>query len=348
MSDPLLEQFQHHLQELAFAFGAPQAKGRLRCSPTDFKVWEQLSFTPSGDGEHWFFQIEKTGLNTEEVVSHLANQLKVSKVDIGYAGLKDKHAVTTQWFSVKLAGRDVPAAAQIDTDQLQVQQMLRNQRKLKTGAIAQNRFEIRVNELQGDREWICERVNTIRERGVPNYFGEQRFGHNGQNLFRAREMLQGRKVKSRHLRGLYYSAIRSFLFNRVLSHRVEQRCWNQALPGDAMSLDGSRSSFIAEHIDTEIERRLTEFDIHPSGPLPGTCGKSGLASGQAAELEQAILEPYQELCSQLQASGLSQQRRALRLVVPDIELSLQDDVLQLAFSLPSGAYATTVLRELVS
>lgn len=293
-------------------------------------------------------QIEKTNLNTDDVVLHLAKTAGIRKLDVGYAGLKDKQAVTTQWFSLYLPGKPMPDWDQFKQDGLKIIRISKNERKLKTGAITSNRFQIILNNVNADKSGFEQGIAAIKATGVPNYFGEQRFGHAEQNLFRARDMLQGKKVKSRYLRGVYYSALRSFLFNHVLSHRVKTHTWNVGLDGEAMALNGSRAFFVAEKMDAELARRIRDFDIHPSGPLPGK--ESGeLVCADAQRLEQQLLQPYADLCSGLVKSGLLAQRRSLRLPVADLEFDwLGDDRIQLDFSLPSGTYATSVLRELVS
>lgn len=337
-----------HTDSLAYAYGVPTASGRLRCAPEDFQVQEVLSFEPSGNGNHVYLQVQKRQLTTEalsQAIAHLAN---VSVRNVGYAGLKDRNAVTSQWFSVDLAGKLEPDWGQLESDSIHILSTSRHERKLKRGSIKANQFHLIVSHLRGDKEQLEFRLSQIERRGVPNYFGEQRFGIEENNLNAAVDMFTtGRKVKNRHLRGLYYSAARSFLFNQVLSYRVSHELWDQAITGEAMILQGSRSFFVATAVDDSIRQRLHNGDIHPSGPLWGRGQPAAQAEARALEL--TVLEPYRVLRHGLEQHGLEQQRRALRLPVSDFQWEFAgQDLLHLRFALPSGAYATSVARELVS
>ncbi|MHA1569724.1 MAG: tRNA pseudouridine(13) synthase TruD [Alphaproteobacteria bacterium] len=338
----------HSTEHLPHAFGVPEVRGVIRATPEDFFVDEILPFEPEGEGEHVLLHIEKRNTNTDWLAGQLARFAGIPKRDVSYAGLKDRNAVTRQWFSLGLAGKPEPDWQQLQLDSVRVLQHARHRRKLRRGALQGNRFRIVVRELQGELDTLPQRLERIRRQGVPNYFGEQRFGRDGNNLQRAVEMFRGRRIKDRNTRGLYLSAARSWLFNELLSERVQAGDWNRAIPGDAMLLAGSNSYFVAEAIDAEIERRLADFDIHPSGPL---WGRGTLATtSQALELEGCLSVAHPVLCRGLEKAGLEQARRALRLVVPDLESELDTAAatLILDFSLPPGSYATTVLRELIA
>ena len=219
-------------------------------------------------------------------------------------------------------------------------------RKLQRGTLQGNAFEIVLRNVEGDREELEHRLHTVAQRGVPNYFGEQRFGRDGGNLAKASEMFNGRRVKDRELRSLFLSAARSFLFNEVLAVRVQDGSWQKVLPGEAVMLAGKHSFFMCEQPDEEIERRLTAGDIHPSGPL---WGKGELPTrGAARELDEWVVSAQPLFTEGLAKADLRQERRALRLPVTDLhwEWDAQAD-LRLRFNLPSGSYATAVLRELV-
>jgi len=338
---------------LAHAFGPPPLRGRIRVAPADFVVGEVLGFVPDGEGDHAFVRVRKRDANTEWVARRLAAFAAVPPNDVGYAGLKDRAAVTEQWFSVLLPGKPDPDWSALDVPGVTVVEATRNRRKLRRGVLRGNRFRLVVRELaQGDggpvdRADLEARLERIAGAGVPNYFGPQRFGIDGGNLARAGELFSGaRTERDRHLRGLYYSAVRSYLFNRVLSHRVRAGVWHRAIPGDAMNLDGSRSFFVADAVDAEIERRLGDLDIHPTGPL---WGAGDLATrGEARRFEEEVLAPMGFWRQGLEAAGLKHERRALRLPVRELAWEWLDAVsLALAFALPAGAYATTVLREAV-
>ncbi|HEX22617.1 MAG TPA: tRNA pseudouridine(13) synthase TruD, partial [Chromatiales bacterium] len=208
-------------------------------------------------------------------------------------------------------------------------------------------FTLVLREVQGDRAALEQRLATVVEHGVPNYFGEQRFGREGSNLAAAEAMFGGRRVKDRHRRGLYLSAARSLLFNEVLAARVRDASWGRALLGEALQLAGSRSFFVAEDIDDEITARLASGDVLPSGPLWGRGELPSVAAARA--VEEAVLAPHRDFREGLEKAGLKQERRALRLPVADLRWQWLDggQDLQLTFSLPAGCYATAVLRELV-
>jgi tRNA pseudouridine13 synthase len=337
-----------HMDSLAFAYQAPSVCAQLRCNAEDFRVQEILSMEPSANGGHAYLYIQKCQLTTEELTKKIARFVNTSPRHIGYAGLKDRNAVTSQWFSVDLCGKPEPDWRKLESDRITVLKTSRHERKLKQGAVKTNLFHLTLRNMQGDLAHLEERLSQVQYRGVPNYFGEQRFGNEENNLSAAYQMFtSGRKVNNRHLRGLYYSAARSYLFNLVLSYRVRMDCWDQAVAGDAMILDGSRSFFVAEVIDEAIRQRLQTGDIHPSGPLWGKCELA--SQGDARAIELYALQDYREWQQGLEAHGLESQRRALRLLVKDFQWEFTDqDVLHLDFALPSGAYATSVVRELVT
>jgi len=336
-----------HLSQLHYAYGKPSATAVIRRHPEDFKVSEQLSFSPDGKGQHVFLLLEKCSLNTDDVSTSLARFANVKQVAIGYAGLKDKHAVARQWFSVDLAGQPEPDWHELESDSIKVLEVMRHGRKLKRGAVAKNTFEIMLREFEGNSGNLEERLVNIMERGVPNYFGEQRFGYNESNLKKAEELAKNpqKKIK-RHMRSIYLSSVRSFLFNQVLSQRVSDNSWDSPLAGDVFMLDGSHSIFSPEQIDDEIKRRVTENDIHPTGPMWGA-GEL-IPQLEVLELEKQLASDYPQWCAFLEKAGLKQERRALRLPVDGLEWQWEEDCLLLKFGLASGCYATSVLRELIT
>jgi tRNA pseudouridine13 synthase len=332
--------------DIPFAHGTPPASGMLRDAPEDFRVEEELGHEPEGEGGHLWLWIEKRGLNTEQVARELARCAGVRASDAGFAGLKDRHALTRQWFSVPGPKGNGEEAAHWGGEGWRVLRAARARRKLRRGGLRGNRFVLILRDICGQRGRLEARLEEIAARGVPNYFGEQRFGHD--NLARAEAMARGElRVSDRHLRGLYLSGLRAALFNAVLAQRVRDGNWEQALPGEALNLDGSRSFFVAEVIDDIITARLRGGDVHPTGPLWGR-GEPPSRS-EALALERAVLETcppiWREACI---AAGMGQERRALRLLPRRFVWQwLNEDVLQLAFGLPAGAYATMVVRELL-
>jgi len=332
---------------LPTAFGEPPASGRLRVEPEDFRVEEILGFEPDGSGAHALLLVEKRGANTGWVASQLARSLRVAVRDVGWSGQKDRNAVTRQAFTLPW-----PVNAPLDAcighagEGYRVLGASRHGRKLRPGSHRANRFEIRVRDLAGDATALASRLQRIIEQGVPDYFGPQRFGRAGSNLVRAREWAAGGgPPRDRSQRGFALSAARSAVFNAVLAARVEQGTWNRLLPGEAVMLDGKRSFFRGHCIDAELSARCAAMDVHPSGPLWGR-GDSP-ATGEALEIEAGIVANEPTLCALLESQGLEHERHSLRLPVRSLAWSIDSDVLTLSFELPRGAFATSVLHEIV-
>jgi len=325
----------------------PLTAATLRAAPEDFVVEEQMPFVLAGAGEHLWLKVRKHGFNTEQVAKQLARLAGVTRREVGYAGMKDRHAVAVQWFSLYLPGRADPDWGALP-DGMNIVEGARHTRKLKTGALSGNRFEIVLRNCRGDRAAALRRSAEIGTRGAPNYFGEQRFGHGGANIAEARAMFAGEgKRCDRKQSGIYLSAARSFLFNAVLAQRVRAGTWDAAMDGDAMILNGTRSFFVPETVDDTIRRRLAEGDIHPSGPLWGRGELPTRAATRA--LEQAVADEHPDLARGLERAGLDQERRALRVIPRDLQAEWLDDTsLRLSFGLPAGTYATALLRELAT
>ena len=334
------------MTELARAHGAPVLSARIRSTAEDFFVEELPGFEPSGAGEHLLLTVEKCGMNTAFAAKRIAAWAGVDESAIGYAGLKDRHAVTRQRFTVWLPKKIAPDIEALQSDDLCVLEHVWHARKLPRGALAGNRFVLALRDVAGDRADIETRLQAIAAKGVPNYFGEQRFGRGGNNVQQAVAMFAGRRVK-REERTMLLSAARSEMFNRVLAARVDAGNWNAALDGEVWMLDGSRSVFGPEAFTDELRERLAAFDIHPSGPL---WGEGELRSVDAArEVETAAMQgdTANRLRNGLERAGLKQERRALRLRPAELAWRWHDDgALELRFALPPGCYATTVLREL--
>lgn len=323
--------------------------GVIRSCPEDFQVDEIQSFTASGQGEHVWLHIKKTGENTDWVAGQLAKIAEVPRRDVSFAGMKDRNAVTTQWFSVQMPGREAPNWQAFLADSIEVLDEKRHDRKLKRGTLEGNHFRITIREFKGSEEQLKAIIDQIKEQGIPNYFGEQRFGHGGFNIQKAEQWFKGEfKVKSRQKRSIYLSAARSWVFNHVLSERVKHGSWNQALDGDVFMLNGTKSSF-SEDIDPTIIERVAQQDIHPTGVLWGR-GRL-LSTNKTAELEQKIADQFPVLCDGLERNGLKQERKSLRLTVKDLSYEITDvqkenSKVTLNFTLPAGAYATSVLTEI--
>jgi len=307
------------------AYRATGARAMLKSVNEDFVVTELPLQLPCGEGEHLWLDIEKNGANTAFVAQQLAAAAGVPESDVGYAGLKDRHAITRQWFSIHLPKAETPDLTVLRHPEFQVLGQARHLKKLRPGHLQGNRFRIVLREVAGDRDAIETNLQAVASQGVPNYFGAQRFGHDGGNVELGRAML-AREIRVRHpkKKGLYLSAVRSFVFNEVLALRIAQGLWGRSLPGDVMDEAGQ-----------------------PTGPLWGRGRVS--TTGEAQALEMGVAERHATLCDGMEHAGLEQERRALVARPGDMSWEWpQDDRLVLAFWLPAGNYATSVLGEIVS
>lgn len=218
---------------------------------------------------------------------------------------------------------------------------MRHARKLKRGVLSGNSFELIIRDWQGDKEQTIAQLELIKSHGIANYFGSQRFGHEGQNVTKALALFEGKKV-GREQRSIYLSAARSYLFNQVLACRVAQQNWNQPLAGDTYVFDQSHSYFKSELPDQDVIDRVAAQAIHPTGPLWGR-GEAGVSADA-----QAVIERYPDLVQGLLKSEVDMDRRSLRVCVQDLQWQfINDAILQLRFTLPAGSYATSVLREII-
>jgi len=314
------------------AHGAPLFAATIRTTAADFDVTEELGFELSGDGEHDYLYAEKTGTNTEWLSRQLAGFAGVPAKDVGYSGLKDRHAVTRQWFSVPRWNQ--PDWAAFDVEGVLILEVQRHAKKLRRGAHTANWFRIVLRgELPQNNE-LEQRLALIRELGVPNYFGPQRFGRNGANIGLADAWSSGKRLP-RHKRSIAISSARSFLFNEQLHTRVGDGTWNRIQCGDVANLDGSGSIFDVEEVDDTLISRCTEMDIHPAGILWG----DGTASEDAPS-------GHEDWLRALSKARVKPAHRSLRLKVMDLEWQIDDEALTLRFGLSRGSFATSVLREI--
>ncbi len=327
------------------AHGLPLPPAELKSVPEDFHVEEQLSFAPSGSGPHLLLQVEKRTANTHWVAKQIAQLARVAAADVGYAGLKDRHAVAVQWFSVPALASSADFWSDVSTPEFRVRQVLANSRKLRRGALCGNRFRIRLRQVSWSSEQLQLKLDALRAQGAPNYFGPQRFGREGSNLERVASWVQTEVApRGRAERSFALSAARSLVFNAVLARRVEAGDWSQLASGDLASLDGSGSHFTVSAVDDELRRRLKVFDIHPSGPLWGRGDPA--SSGRALQHEMAVAQELAPIIGLLQREGLSQERRALRCAIRELAVERDGNTVCLSFLLGRGEFATAVLREI--
>lgn len=323
--------------------------GQFKTSAEDFQVTEILGYEPIGEGEHIYLWVRKTGLNTAYLAEQIAKFTRLPLRAVTYAGRKDKHAQTEQWFSVHLPGKGEFNWTEFNESGAKVLKSIRHNKKLRTGVLKGNRFNITLRQLSSTYG-IEERLQQIKQFGIPNYFGSQRFGNTlhdtrGGNLVLADKMINGEAIRNRNKRSMAISALRSWLFNEILHHRLLQGCLNTPLSGDVMQLAGSHSFFCAQQIDNSIIQRIEQRDIYLTAPL---WGEGQLASQfEALQLEQNLAQQHMTVTQTLENLGLKQERRAINLFPNDLEWSLVNDTLNLQFSLPAGTFATSLLREVI-
>lgn len=318
------------------AIEPPVGVARWRVSPEDFVVDEVLGFEPSGQGEHVLVTVRKRGANTLWVARELARHAGVRPQDVGFAGLKDRHAVTTQSFTVPLRRQPLEMWQTVVGEGYEVIAAARHSRKLPRGALRGNRFRLVLRDFAGDRSAFEARVAQMAIQGAPNYFGAQRFGRDLANL------APGAPPR------FALSALRSLLFNAVLAERIERGDWCTLYPGERANLDGSNASFVVTAEDPALPSRLAAQDIHPTGPLWGE-GESGI-TGEIAQLETTVVERHAPLRERLRAASLEPARRPLRVAVRDLTLRWLPGELacELQFFLRAGSFASAVVRELLA
>lgn len=327
------------------AHGGPAGRARLKAAAEDFVVEERLGFAADGGVAHVLLKVEKRGRDTLQVARELARLVDAPPRDVGFAGLKDRLAVATQYFTVP-APRPPRELAGLEGPGFRVLEAAAHSRKLRRGALAGNAFVLVLRELDADPELLAERLARVALAGVPNYFGPQRFGQGGSNLESIARCAAGEGLpRAREPRAFVLSAARSLLFNAVLARRVVEGSWDRLLPGELVNLAGRNSWFAAGAIDAELESRLARRDVHPTGPL---AGRGPSPSDAAGVLEAEVLAGFGTLPAALEREGLEAARRPLRLWPEDFRAVAEHGTLRLEFRLPPGAYATAVVRELVA
>lgn len=253
--------------------------------------------------------------------------------------MKDRRAVAVQWFTVPR--NDLQDWTSVRTAEFEVLEAHAHTRKLPRGALAGNGFTIRVRDVAASEEQMGERVTLISRRGVPNYFGPQRFGREGSNLMRITWGIKGLRP---HERGFVLSAARSLIFNSLLAKRVQDGSWEHLEAGDAANLDGRGSVFGVDQLDDILRERCERLDIHPTGPMWGR--GSPTTQGRVLQLETEVAGQLLAPAELVEGAGMDQERRSLRLAVRDLAWHREPDAMVLSFRLTRGSFATTVLREL--
>ena len=328
------------LQSLPRALGAPPVSGLIRSVPEDFRVTEVLPFTPDGEGEHLYLQIRKRGQNTRWVAQQLARVLRCHPRTIGYAGLKDRHAVAEQWFSVALPGKPDPDPASLCMPDTDVLTMVRHTCKLRRGMLAGNRFVIRVRDLRGDQDALVVRLEALRAESVPNFFGAQRFGRDRGNLRLLAGSAGARPGIDRAARSFGLSALRSALFNGYLALRLHAGTWQQPLPGEILYCPTTRRYRLNDgaHRD-DVDQGA------PSGLLWGTGANQ--ASDDALRLETDFFAEFPGAMELIASLAPRMVRRPLGIGLDELGWDFVSQGVDISFALGRGQFATAALREMV-
>lgn len=332
--------------KLLFPYGEPAINGLLKSRAEDFKVSENLGFEPGGEGEHLFLWIEKSMMTTHELIDRVSKDFSIKPRDIGHSGLKDKVALSRQWLSLYLPGQ----MAKLEIPEISEYKILGHAwhlKKLRPGTHRSNHFEVVVRDVETVPEISWQQIDLIRTQGMVNYFGQQRFGRQDDNVERALQAFgkSARKL-SRNKTSLYISALRSLLFNKVLSHRIENGYWDKPLPGDVFMLNGSHSIFY-EPLNEALLERFRQFDLSSTVSLYGS-GKR-LLREEALALEDRVFAENEIVLHCLIEQKAKLMMRATRVAVQGLNINHDPDeaTLQITVTLPRGSYFTALLDHFV-
>lgn len=340
--------------------GPPGWQAAIKQTPESFRVDEDLGFAPSGSGNHWLLRLEKREMTTGALVDWMAKVTGTRARDIGFSGLKDRQAITTQWLSIPHESFEPEAFESACRDEgIGLLEIDRHDRKLRRGTHRANRFCLQldhVESLNADADlagYLAQRAPGLASRGMANYFGEQRYGRQFSNLRGLVEWGQGiRKGRpKRQARNWLLSTLRSSVFDHVLAERISSGTVDRVEPGDLLQLAGSRSRFVAEQDElAALQARLEQGDVTPTGPLWGE--EPSQADGMVAERETALADEMLARFGEetwrrwLVDWRVAADRRPLVIRVTDLDYRIEGDQVELTFSLPPGSYATELVAEL--
>lgn len=337
----------------------PGIGGIYKARPEDFVVEEQPLYVPKGEGEHCYLFIEKVGIDTPHMVKVLAEHFGVRERDIGTAGLKDAQAITRQLASIHTPGKSLDDFPMLEHDSMRVLWADMHTNKLRTGHLKSNRFSLRIREVDMTAApRALQIVRTLAAHGVPNRYGPQRFGAKGNNALVGRDLLTGRSRRKfgAGRRRLFLSSLQSAVFNDVLDRRLAERSLLALKEGDLAWKHDSGSVFVVDREAMDepgFAERVERFELSPSGPLWGA--KMTWASGETDRIELEALAAYEltpeDFAESRQSKLVPGARRPLRVPIadPQVEGGIDEHggYVRLAFDLPPGSYATSVLREVM-
>ncbi|MGY5613407.1 tRNA pseudouridine(13) synthase TruD [Vibrio brasiliensis] len=334
------------LSSLAYLNGKPTAKGKLKAKPEHFQVNEDLGFEFTGSGEHLMVRIRKSGENTSFVANELAKVCGVKSKDVSWAGLKDRHAVTEQWLSIHLPKGDTPDFSSFlaQYPNIEILATDRHNKKLRPGDLVGNQFVITLSEVT-DVADVLQRLEAVSKVGVPNYFGSQRFGNQGNNLSEARRWgRENVRTRNQNKRSLYLSAARSWIFNRIVSERIEKGLFTQAVDGDLILQDNALQTVELDSLD-QVNSQLMQGDVQLTAALAGD--NELPTKNQALTLEQPHLDAEPDLMALIRGNRMRHDRREIGLMPQDLSWEVEGDNVTLTFSLDAGCFATAIIRELI-
>lgn len=335
------------LSSLAYLNGKPTATAKIKAQPEHFQVNEVLGYEFTGNGEHLMVRIRKTGENTSFVANELAKACGVKSKDVSWAGLKDRHAVTEQWLSIHLPKGDTPDFSDFlaQYPSIEIVATTRHNKKLRPGELAGNQFVVTLSEVSDVKD-VLRRLESIATTGVPNYFGSQRFGNQGNNIEEARRWgKENVRTRNQNKRSMLLSAARSWIFNSIVSERIEQGLFNTVIEGDMLETQSSlvlaQESNLAE-LNESLVKGLSDITAAMAGDnaLP--------TQAKALELEQPHLDAEPDLMALIRGNRMRHDRRAISLKAQDLTWQAEGDSVTLRFSLDAGCFATSIVRELVN
>ncbi len=334
------------MSNFSWLYGKPVATGKLKQLPEHFIVKEILGFEFTGSGEHLMIKIRKTGENTKYVANELAKFCGVKSKNVSWAGLKDRHAVTEQWLSVQIANSAGLNFAKFELEHpgVEILEMTRHNKKLRPGDLTGNEFQVIATEVT-EMDDVLSRLEKVKISGVPNYFGSQRFGHDGNNVTEARRWGRDNvRTRDNSKRSFYLSAARSWIFNNIVSQRIAENCFFQPIDGDVL-LDNNDRIIRDEATSDDNIQKIKHGELSITAALAGD--NQLPTTGSALNIEQPNLDAEPDLMALIRGNRMRHERRAIELHPKNLIWSVQDDTLTLNFSLTSGSFATVIMRELL-